>query len=79
MTGLEVAYQARGGCHIVFVTAYDAYAVSAFETGALDYVLKLSECERLRTGRGPCWGQRVREYRRSGSLCWEKGCRSIVK
>lgn len=48
MTGLEVALQARGRCHIVFVTAYDAYAVAAFETGALDYVLKPLERERLR-------------------------------
>jgi DNA-binding LytR/AlgR family response regulator len=48
MTGLEVAHQARGRCHIVFVTAYDAYAVTAFETGALDYVLKPLERERLR-------------------------------
>ena len=48
MTGLEVALQARGRCHIVFVTAYDAYAVTAFETGALDYVLKPLEPERLR-------------------------------
>ena len=48
MTGLEVAQQAQGRCHIVFVTAYDAYAVSAFETGALDYVLKPLESERLR-------------------------------
>jgi len=48
MTGLEVAHQAQGRCHIVFVTAYDAYAVSAFETGALDYVLKPLERERLR-------------------------------
>ena len=48
MTGLEVAHQAQGRCHIVFVTAYDAYAVAAFETGALDYVLKPLERERLR-------------------------------
>src|SRR5256885_10913382 len=48
MTGLEIAHQAQGRCHIVFVTAYDAYAVAAFETGALDYVLKPLERERLR-------------------------------
>jgi DNA-binding LytR/AlgR family response regulator len=48
LTGLEVAHQAHGRCHIVFVTAYDAYAVAAFETGALDYVLKPLERERLR-------------------------------
>jgi DNA-binding LytR/AlgR family response regulator len=49
MTGLEVAHQAQGRCHIVFVTAYDAYAVAAFETGALDYVLKPLEHQRLRS------------------------------
>src|SRR5215467_5716787 len=48
MTGLEVAHQAQGRCHIVFVTAYDAHAVAAFEAGALDYVLKPLERERLR-------------------------------
>ena len=40
MTGLEVARQASGRCHVVFVTAYDNYAVSAFEQGAVDYVMK---------------------------------------
>ena len=39
-TGLEVARQASGRCHVVFVTAYDSYAVSAFEQGAVDYVMK---------------------------------------
>ncbi len=48
MTGLEVAHQAQGRCHIVFVTAYDAYAVAAFEAGALDYVLKPLDRDRLR-------------------------------
>ena len=40
MSGLEVARQASRKCHVVFVTAYDKYAVSAFEQGAIDYVLK---------------------------------------
>jgi DNA-binding LytR/AlgR family response regulator len=35
------------GCQIVFVTAYDEYAVRAFEQGAIDYVLKPAEAERL--------------------------------
>ena len=35
------------GCEIVFVTAYDEYAVQAFEQGAVDYVLKPAERERL--------------------------------
>jgi DNA-binding LytR/AlgR family response regulator len=40
MTGLDVARHASGRCHIVFVTAYDNYAVSAFDQGAIDYVMK---------------------------------------
>jgi DNA-binding LytR/AlgR family response regulator len=39
-SGLEVAHRASGRCHVVFVTAYDQYAVSAFEEGAVDYVMK---------------------------------------
>ena len=35
------------GCEIVFITAYDQYAVEAFEQGAVDYVLKPAERERL--------------------------------
>ncbi len=34
-------------CHIVFITAYNEYAVDAFEHGAVDYVLKPAERERL--------------------------------
>uniref|UniRef100_A0A832IAH2 Response regulator n=1 Tax=Eiseniibacteriota bacterium TaxID=2212470 RepID=A0A832IAH2_UNCEI len=49
LSGLEVARQiARGGSpSIVFVTAYDQYAVQAFELAALDYVLKPIKRERL--------------------------------
>jgi DNA-binding LytR/AlgR family response regulator len=35
------------GCEIVFITAYDQYAVEAFEQGVVDYVLKPAEPERL--------------------------------
>jgi len=49
MTGLEVARQASGKCHIVFVTAYDKYAVAAFEEGAVDYVMKPFNAARLAT------------------------------
>jgi DNA-binding LytR/AlgR family response regulator len=40
VSGLDVARQASGRCHVVFVTAYDQYAVAAFEQGAIDYVMK---------------------------------------
>lgn len=47
MSGLEVARQASGKCHVVFVTAYDKYAVAAFEEGAVDYVMKPFSAARL--------------------------------
>lgn len=48
-TGLEVARQANGRCHVVFVTAYDQHAVAAFDQGAVDYVLKPVAAARLFT------------------------------
>ena len=55
MTGVDAARQiaqlptdeAWPGCEIVFITAYDQYAVEAFEQGVVDYVLKPAERERL--------------------------------
>jgi DNA-binding LytR/AlgR family response regulator len=40
LTGLEVAQGIEGRTRVVFVTAYDEYAVQAFEREAIDYVLK---------------------------------------
>jgi DNA-binding LytR/AlgR family response regulator len=40
LTGLEVASRLDGQVHVVFVTAYDEYAVAAFEREAADYLLK---------------------------------------
>ena len=47
LTGLEVAQGIEGSTRVVFVTAYDAYAVQAFEQAAIDYVLKPVKAERL--------------------------------
>ncbi|HVP15155.1 MAG TPA: response regulator [Terriglobales bacterium] len=49
LSGLEVARHLRGAEApvVVFVTAYDKYAVEAFEVAALDYVLKPLRRERL--------------------------------
>jgi DNA-binding LytR/AlgR family response regulator len=49
LSGLDVAKQASGKCHIVFVTAFDSYAVAAFEQGAVDYILKPFSPARLAT------------------------------
>ena len=50
LTGLEVAAataEASPATQIVFVTAYDQYAIQAFERGAVDYLLKPIARERL--------------------------------
>ena len=50
LTGLEVAagaVQASPGTQVVFVTAYDQYAIDAFDKGAVDYLLKPIARERL--------------------------------
>ena len=52
LTGFEVARRLlRGGgdAQIVFVTAYDQYAIEAFEVNAVDYLLKPVEPSRLET------------------------------
>lgn len=48
-TGLEVAGALAGRCHIVFVTAYDHFAVEAFERGAIDYLVKPVVDARMQT------------------------------
>ncbi|HTT11886.1 MAG TPA: LytTR family DNA-binding domain-containing protein [Burkholderiaceae bacterium] len=45
--GLAAAREIGEACHVVFITAYNEYAVEAFESGAVDYVLKPAERERL--------------------------------
>jgi DNA-binding LytR/AlgR family response regulator len=47
LTGMDVAEKIAGSCRIVFVTAYDEYAVEAFEKEAVDYLLKPVSKERL--------------------------------
>jgi DNA-binding LytR/AlgR family response regulator len=46
-TGLDVAAAIGHACHVVFITAYDRYAIKAFEAGAVDYLLKPVEPDRL--------------------------------
>jgi DNA-binding LytR/AlgR family response regulator len=47
VNGLDAARTVGKRAHIVFVTAFDQYAVEAFEQGAIDYVLKPFNEERL--------------------------------
>ena len=47
LSGVDAASHIGGRAHVVFVTAYDHYAVQAFAQGALDYLLKPVEEGRL--------------------------------
>jgi DNA-binding LytR/AlgR family response regulator len=47
LTGLELAHRLDAKTHVVFVTAYDQYAVEAFDRDAVDYLLKPVADERL--------------------------------
>lgn len=47
LNGLEVASRLSHPCRVVFVTAYDQYALAAFEHAAVDYLLKPISDERL--------------------------------
>jgi DNA-binding LytR/AlgR family response regulator len=47
VSGVEVAHHVGRRAHVVFVTAYDKYAVQAFAQGVLDYLVKPVELARL--------------------------------
>jgi len=47
MDGIQAAQALAGQVHVVFVTAHDQYAISAFEQGAVDYLLKPADPERV--------------------------------
>lgn len=47
LSGVQAAHQIGRRAHLVFVTAFDQYAVQAFAQGALDYLVKPVEPARL--------------------------------
>jgi len=47
LSGIDVARRIAGRAHIVFITAFDHYALEAFEHGALDYLVKPLQAARL--------------------------------
>jgi DNA-binding LytR/AlgR family response regulator len=47
LDGITAAQTLAGQVHVVFVTAYDEYAVRAFDQGAIDYLVKPVEPDRL--------------------------------
>jgi len=47
LSGIEVAQKISTNCRVVFITAYDQYAIEAFENEAVDYILKPVTDKRL--------------------------------
>lgn len=69
MTGVEVARALQEGPapHVVFVTAYDQFAVDAFDVAAVDYVLKPYDRDRLTKALGRA-REAVRRQERASDL-----------
>lgn len=66
LTGIQVAKRVQGECHIVFITAYDEFAVEAFESAAIDYLLKPVEEPRLLATIGRLKGRLAKQFDDSG-------------
>jgi DNA-binding LytR/AlgR family response regulator len=47
LSGIEVAQRIGSRAHVVFITAFDHYALQAFEQGALDYLVKPLQAARF--------------------------------
>ena len=69
VNGVDLArtIQSSGAPAVVFVTAYDEYAVKAFEVHALDYLLKPFSAERFRSALGHA-REHVSRQRKTGPL-----------
>lgn len=63
MSGVELARQIKRDVSLIFITAHDAYAMTAFELGVFDYLLKPVLPERFATALG-----RIRERRATGDV-----------
>jgi two-component system, LytTR family, response regulator len=75
MTGFELLERLEDVPQIIFTTAYDAYAIRAFEVNALDYLLKPIAPDRLaaalrKTRSSPIQKSLEQVFVRDGERCW---------
>lgn len=72
-SGLElVKFFDKVNFHIVFVTAYDNYALKAFEVSAIDYLLKPIDIDRLKQTVQRVKQISTQQNRPSEWMCWDK-------
>lgn len=84
-SGFDLLQEMEKPPAVIFVTAYDEFAIKAFENNALDYVLKPVDPERLKeaieklrrvldTRKSSIYGQTLREedlvFVKDGEKCW---------
>jgi two-component system LytT family response regulator len=75
MTGFELLERLDDVPQVIFTTAYDAFAIKAFDVNALDYLLKPIAPERLAAAlarlRAPAPAARLEQvFVRDGDRCW---------
>jgi len=75
MTGFELLERLEDVPQVIFTTAYDSYAIQAFEVNALDYLLKPIAPPRLaaalaKVRPAPKPGRLGRVFIRDGDRCW---------
>jgi len=72
LSGIDVIQEITHQCHVIFVTAYDQYAIQAFEAGAVDYLLKPYTNQRMKN----CI-ERVKNHLGTASLDLTKPLKNI--
>jgi two-component system, LytTR family, response regulator len=68
MTGFEVLDNIEHDPYVIFVTAYDQYAIKAFEKNAVDYLLKPLDLDRFKTAVERAIGRMQTEQNNVGEL-----------
>ncbi|MDO3388621.1 response regulator [Gilvimarinus sp. SDUM040013] len=89
-SGFDFLQELDPGPHIIFVTAFDQYALKAFDVSAIDYLLKPIEPHRLRqavdkvrseytgTETEPTLGGADKVFLKDGDQCWFVPVEKIV-
>lgn len=76
-TGFELLEELENVPHVVFTTAYDEYALKAFQVNALDYLLKPIEPKRLEEAINKLQGK-MESYHKSGESALPRNTKKLT-